>query len=316
MEQSVASSTGAQLISMTDLICPGTTCPLIFGTTPVYRDNQHLTATLSTVPVRRPSTCSSIRRRHDPVPSTVRAHGHRRRPAGSAAFPVSQARNRRPPRRPRSMPWTSPRVSWACSATPCRPRGGPTMGARRMTPTRCPLNLYPPLARTPRKTRRAHTTMAVTPCPRSSRPPAATMAWSTRRSRSSSWATRTAPCGCPRMEQIAADRGWRIHLLTKSACTPANVTVHAQGQALQAMRCRGARAPSSSSTSSSRTWSSSPRPRSTTLEGMPYDPTSASYFEHMAGGGRRHPAHGGSVRPARWCSSTTCPSTPRTPSRA
>ena len=47
MEQSVAAATGAQLISMTDLICPGTTCPLIFGTTPVYRDNQHLDATFS-----------------------------------------------------------------------------------------------------------------------------------------------------------------------------------------------------------------------------------------------------------------------------
>jgi len=47
MEQSVATETGAQLISMTDVICPGTTCPLIFGTTPVYRDNQHLAATFA-----------------------------------------------------------------------------------------------------------------------------------------------------------------------------------------------------------------------------------------------------------------------------
>ena len=47
MEQSVAAATGAQLMSLTDLICPGTTCPLIFGTTPVYRDNQHMTATFS-----------------------------------------------------------------------------------------------------------------------------------------------------------------------------------------------------------------------------------------------------------------------------
>ncbi len=47
LEQSVAASTGAQLISLTDLICPGTTCPLIFGTTPVYRDNQHLGATFA-----------------------------------------------------------------------------------------------------------------------------------------------------------------------------------------------------------------------------------------------------------------------------
>ena len=29
----------------------------------------------------------------------------------------------------------------------------------------------------------------------------------------------------PAMERIAADRGWRIHLLTKSACTPASLTV-------------------------------------------------------------------------------------------
>ena len=34
----------------------------------------------------------------------------------------------------------------------------------------------------------------------------------------------------PAMERIAADKGWRIHLLTKSACTPANLTVMRKGK--------------------------------------------------------------------------------------
>jgi len=46
-EQVLAADAGAQLITMTDLVCPGTTCPLIFGTTPAYRDDQHLGATFA-----------------------------------------------------------------------------------------------------------------------------------------------------------------------------------------------------------------------------------------------------------------------------
>ena len=34
----------------------------------------------------------------------------------------------------------------------------------------------------------------------------------------------------PAMERIAADKGWRIHLLTKSACTPANLSVMLKGK--------------------------------------------------------------------------------------
>jgi hypothetical protein len=34
----------------------------------------------------------------------------------------------------------------------------------------------------------------------------------------------------PAMERIAADKGWRIHLLTKSACTPASLTVLRKGK--------------------------------------------------------------------------------------
>jgi hypothetical protein len=45
LERDVAGATGARLLSLTDLICPDGTCPLVFGTTPVYRDDQHLTAT-------------------------------------------------------------------------------------------------------------------------------------------------------------------------------------------------------------------------------------------------------------------------------
>jgi hypothetical protein len=47
LERDVASATGARLLSLTDLICPDGTCPLVFGTTPVYRDDQHLTATFA-----------------------------------------------------------------------------------------------------------------------------------------------------------------------------------------------------------------------------------------------------------------------------
>ena len=45
LERDVAAKTGARLMSLTDVICPDGTCPLVFGTTPVYRDDQHLTAT-------------------------------------------------------------------------------------------------------------------------------------------------------------------------------------------------------------------------------------------------------------------------------
>jgi peptidoglycan/LPS O-acetylase OafA/YrhL len=45
LEQDVATATGAKLMSFTGLLCPDGTCPLVFGTTPVYRDDQHLTAT-------------------------------------------------------------------------------------------------------------------------------------------------------------------------------------------------------------------------------------------------------------------------------
>jgi hypothetical protein len=47
LEQDVVAATGARLLSLTDVICPEGTCPLVFGTTPVYRDDQHLTATFA-----------------------------------------------------------------------------------------------------------------------------------------------------------------------------------------------------------------------------------------------------------------------------
>jgi hypothetical protein len=47
LERDVAAATGARLLSLTDVICPDGTCPLVFGTTPVYRDDQHLTATFA-----------------------------------------------------------------------------------------------------------------------------------------------------------------------------------------------------------------------------------------------------------------------------
>jgi peptidoglycan/LPS O-acetylase OafA/YrhL len=47
LERDVAAATGAHLLSLTDVNCPDGTCPLVFGTTPVYRDDQHLTATFA-----------------------------------------------------------------------------------------------------------------------------------------------------------------------------------------------------------------------------------------------------------------------------
>ena len=43
----MAAATGARLLSLTEVICPDGVCPLVFGTTPVYRDDQHLTATFA-----------------------------------------------------------------------------------------------------------------------------------------------------------------------------------------------------------------------------------------------------------------------------
>jgi hypothetical protein len=47
LERDVTDATGARLLSLTDVICPEGECPLVFGTTPVYRDIQHLTATFA-----------------------------------------------------------------------------------------------------------------------------------------------------------------------------------------------------------------------------------------------------------------------------
>jgi hypothetical protein len=47
LERDVTQATGARLLSLTDVICPAGECPLVFGTTPVYRDPQHLTATFA-----------------------------------------------------------------------------------------------------------------------------------------------------------------------------------------------------------------------------------------------------------------------------
>ncbi len=47
LEQEVAGATGARLLSLTQVICPDGACPLVFGTTPAYRDDQHLTATFA-----------------------------------------------------------------------------------------------------------------------------------------------------------------------------------------------------------------------------------------------------------------------------
>jgi hypothetical protein len=47
LERDVTQATGARLLSLTDVICPAGACPLVFGTTPVYRDDQHLTATFA-----------------------------------------------------------------------------------------------------------------------------------------------------------------------------------------------------------------------------------------------------------------------------
>ncbi|MFN8519505.1 MAG: SGNH hydrolase domain-containing protein [Chloroflexota bacterium] len=47
LERDVTQATGARLLSLTDVICPDGACPLVFGTTPVYRDDQHLTATFA-----------------------------------------------------------------------------------------------------------------------------------------------------------------------------------------------------------------------------------------------------------------------------
>ena len=47
LEAAAAAAAGADLISPTDWICPGTTCPLVMGTYLVYRDTGHLTATFA-----------------------------------------------------------------------------------------------------------------------------------------------------------------------------------------------------------------------------------------------------------------------------
>ena len=82
----------------------------------------------------------------------------------------------------------------------------------------------------------------------------------------------------PAMERVAAARDWRIHLLTKSACTPANITVLRHGapytqcdawrqsafDLIQQMK------PDMVIVASTSEYE---------LQSMPYDPNSAAYFE-------------------------------------
>jgi hypothetical protein len=44
-EREAARLTGAAVIDLSDVVCPGDPCPPIIGTTLVYRDHHHLTAT-------------------------------------------------------------------------------------------------------------------------------------------------------------------------------------------------------------------------------------------------------------------------------
>ena len=48
LEADAVQQAGVDMISATDWLCPGTSCPLVRGTYLVYRDNQHLTATFMT----------------------------------------------------------------------------------------------------------------------------------------------------------------------------------------------------------------------------------------------------------------------------
>ncbi len=47
LEAAAVQQAGVDMISATDWLCPGTSCPLVRGTYLVYRDNQHLTATFT-----------------------------------------------------------------------------------------------------------------------------------------------------------------------------------------------------------------------------------------------------------------------------
>jgi hypothetical protein len=45
IEADAAAAAGATLLTVTDLLCPGVTCPVVEDETVVYRDHHHLTAT-------------------------------------------------------------------------------------------------------------------------------------------------------------------------------------------------------------------------------------------------------------------------------
>ena len=47
LEQASAGAAGVSEVSLNDLICPWDACPLVFGKTLTYRDEQHLTATFA-----------------------------------------------------------------------------------------------------------------------------------------------------------------------------------------------------------------------------------------------------------------------------
>lgn len=47
LEATAADEAGVGLVSANDWLCPGATCPLVFGSDLVYRDEQHLTASFA-----------------------------------------------------------------------------------------------------------------------------------------------------------------------------------------------------------------------------------------------------------------------------
>ena len=276
MEQAVATATGAQLISMTDLICPGATCPLIFGTTPVYRDNQHLVGDVRarTVTVDRPvawfggPVIQSVQRRFIVFAagallliSTIA--GDLTRPDIGMLCPRPRTRCPSRCRWEISCAWASPPSRSALSSrlvsrTPCR-----SISCRR----------YP----SPPRPRRAATPMAATRAKRHARHPDAHYGVTSSPVTVAILGDSHGSMWLPAIERIAAERGWRIFLLTKSACPPPECTGHRQEASRTPPATSGGRARSRSSSASSHSWSSRHRlPTTSSWASMARTPTPTS----------------------------------------
>ncbi len=225
LERDVVARTGARLLTLTDVICPDGACPLVFGTTPVYRDNQHLTATFARS--LAPLIDAWLDQVTTVAPTTTAAAPSQApdaTPVGSVAPPATAAA-------PSQAPDATPVGSVAPPAKTIMGMLGQAIGALddgpwvpAADPHGLPINLTPPLPIANTTKARAYgdgchvmpKVRKATGCAYGDVDSDFTVLIMGD-SHGAMW--------LPAFEEIAARRGWKVHLLTKSACPPPRISI-------------------------------------------------------------------------------------------